>query len=71
MTYQVQGFENRTAETGYDAERFADTLKAAKREAKYMLSDDYRVVCEASRKLAKIQIWKGDELVDEIFGKEG
>lgn len=71
MTYQLQGFEDRTAETGYDAERFADTLKDARKQAKYMLSDDYRNMCEASRVLTKIQIWKGEEMVEELHGKEG
>jgi hypothetical protein len=71
MTYQLQGYEDRTAETGYDAERFADTLKDARKQAKYMLSDEYRNVCEASRLLTKVQIWKGEELVDEVYGKEG
>jgi hypothetical protein len=71
MTYQLQGFEDRTAETGYDAERYADTLKDARKQAKYMLSDDYRNMCEASRVLTKIQIWKGEELVEEFYGKEG
>lgn len=71
MTYELHGFENSSAETGYDAERCADTLKDARKQAKYMLSHEYRNVCEASSLLTKIQIWKGKELVDEVYGKEG
>jgi hypothetical protein len=69
--YQIQGYQDRTTEFGFDAERTAETLKDARREAKYMLTEDYRLTSEASSKLTKVQIWKGEELLDEIFGKEG
>jgi len=48
--------------------RSADTLKDARKEAKYMLSDDYRRASEASAKLATVQIWKGSELIAEMEG---
>ena len=68
MTYQIQGFQTLNTERGYDAERSADTLKDARKEAKYMLSDDYRRASEASAKLATVQIWKGSELIAEMEG---
>ena len=67
MTYQVQGFQSST-QNGYDAERTVDTLKDARKEAKYMLSDDYRRASEATAKLTTVQIWKGDTLIDQ-FGE--
>jgi len=69
MVYHLQGFEDRDAESGYDAERFADTIKEARQEAKYMLSEDYRRASEADKMIAKVQIWKGEELIDEVYGK--
>jgi hypothetical protein len=68
MTYQIQGFQSINTDRGYDAERSADTVKEARREAKYMLSDEYRRASEVSDKLAKVQIWKGEELIDEMEG---
>lgn len=68
MTYQIQGFQTLNTERGYDAERAADTLKDARKEAKYMLSDDYRRASEVSDRLAIVQIWKGRELIDEMEG---
>ena len=65
--YSLQGYQSLNTETGYDAERFADTLKDARKQAKYMLSNDYRRTSEASSLLVKIQIWKNEELVDEIY----
>lgn len=73
MKYQIRGFQTSNTERGCDAEWDADTLAEAKRQAKYMLSDDYRRVCEASNALATVQIWKGNELIDELGSehKEG
>lgn len=68
MTYQIQGFQTLNTERGNDAERSADTIKEAKREAKYMLSDEYRRASEASDKLAIVQIWKGRDLITEMEG---
>ena len=68
MTYQLQGFQTLNTECGNDAERSADTLKDARKEAKYMLSDEYRRASEASDKLAIVQIWKGNELIAEMEG---
>lgn len=68
MTYQIQGFQSNDTQNGCDAERTAETIKEARLEAKYMLSDDYRRACEASRKLVTIQIWKGETLVAELGG---
>jgi hypothetical protein len=68
MTYQIQGFQTLNTERGCDAERSADTIKDARREAKYMLSDDYRRASESSAKLATVQIWKGGELITEMEG---
>lgn len=68
MTYQLQGFQTLNTERGNDAERSADTLKDARKEAKYMLSDEYRRASEVSDKLAIVQIWKGNELIAEMEG---
>lgn len=65
MGYQIQGFQTST-ERGFDAERSAETLADAKREAKYMLSNAYQRASEASSKLKTIQIWKGDTLIDQL-----
>jgi hypothetical protein len=71
MTYRLEGYTNRNAETGYDAESSADTIKEAKQRAKYMMSEEERVANEASSRIVKVQIWKGAELVDELYGREG
>lgn len=65
-TYQIQGYQTTDTDNGYDAERFAPTIKLARKTAQYMLSDDYRRVCEAAQPLVKIQIWKDKTLIDEI-----
>lgn len=66
MTYQIQGFQTLNTERSCDVERTADTLKNARKKAKYMLSDDYRRASEASSRLATVQIWKGEELIAEM-----
>lgn len=65
MTYQIQGFQGST-QNGYDAERSAETLKDARKQAKYMLSDTYRQASEASEKITTVQIWRNGELIDEV-----
>lgn len=65
--YHIQGFQGSTR-FGFDAERTADTLAEARREAKYMLSDDYRRASEATDRLAIVQIWRGDKLLEEHEG---
>lgn len=71
MTYRLEGYTNRNAETGYDAESSADTIREARKRAKYMMSEEERVANEASNRIAKVLIWKGDELIDELYGREG
>lgn len=70
MKYLVLGFQDATRDEGYDAERGADTLKEAKHEARYMLSEEYRKASEASAKLQMVQIWRdgknGKELVEQF-----
>lgn len=51
---------------GCDAERTSDTLKDARKQAKYMLSDEYRRASEATDKLALVQIWKDGALIAEV-----
>ena len=74
MTYEVLGFQTHDTDHGCDAERSADTLADARKQAKYMLSDAYRLASEASDNLAVVQIWKGDTLIlssgDYIFPLE-
>jgi hypothetical protein len=65
MQYSIQGFQTINSDNGCDAERFADTLKEAKQEARYMLSDQYRIASEATSRLALVQIWKNGELIAE------
>jgi hypothetical protein len=65
MIYSLQGFQA-DSDQGCDAERFADTLKEAKQTARYMLSEQYRIASEASKRLALVQIWKGNELITEM-----
>lgn len=65
MTYSLQGFQTTDSSNGCDAERSADTLKEAKQEARYMLSDQYRIAGEATSRLALVQIWKNGELIAE------
>lgn len=70
MAYQLLGFQTDNTERGYDAERFADTLKEARREARYMLSATYTRVCESTHDLEVIQVWDGDTLVFEVWRTE-
>lgn len=63
--YSIQGFQSFT-QNGCDAERNADTIKDARRQARYMLSESYRVASEATEKLSMVQIWKGDKLIQEF-----
>jgi hypothetical protein len=65
MIYSLQGFQTTDSHNGCDVERSADTLKEAKQEARYMLSDQYRINSEASCRLALVQIWKNGELIAE------
>jgi hypothetical protein len=74
--YLITGYVNPDAtEKGYDADREADTLKDAKREAKYMLSERYMLDCESTQMIKRVQILKRgrrderDECVDDIFAK--
>jgi hypothetical protein len=64
--YQLRGFQGQDTNNGCDAERSADTLVDAKRQARYMLSDDYRRASEAADTLVTVQIWKGAALIAEI-----
>lgn len=66
--YSIQGFGTDDTEHGCDAERTADTLKSAKQEARYMLSKEYARASEAPQ-LARAQIFKGGQMVDEYFAK--
>ncbi len=66
MTYSIQGFQIAT-QHGYDAERTTETLKDAKREARYMLSEQYRKASEATHRLAITQVWKDGELIHEFW----
>ena len=64
--YSIQGFQTTDTSRGCDAERTADTLKDAKRQARYMRSEDYRVASEAYARLSVVQIFKDSELILEL-----
>lgn len=66
MKYQLQGFQTLSTDNGCDAEREADTIKDARKQARYMLSDAYRRASEAADKICIVQIWRGKTLIDEM-----
>jgi hypothetical protein len=67
--YTILGFQTKDTEHGCDAERFAETIKDARAQARYMLTDDYRRASEAIDVLAIVQIWRDDVLIDEIHAE--
>jgi hypothetical protein len=65
--YRLEGFNSSDTTHGCDAERYVDTLKEARREARYMLSDSYRRAREAKAPLARVLIFRDPgECVDDI-----
>jgi hypothetical protein len=70
VAYVLYGFQTDNISRGCDAERESETLSAARKEAKYMLSEQYRRVSGASERLAVVQIWSddGSQLIDTFVG---
>ena len=77
MKYTVQSYSEYAVDqcggnvnhiTGFDSEREADSIKEAKRIAKYMLSEECRISNEASECAAYVQIIdrSGDCVHDEF-----
>jgi hypothetical protein len=67
--YQLRGYsseEQLERDRGCDDERGVDTLKEAKRIAKYWMTESYMRTVESGRPVAIVQIWKGDECLDEM-----
>jgi hypothetical protein len=67
--YQLRGYSSEgqlERDRGCDDERGVDTLKDAKRIAKYWMTEAYMRVVESSRPVVIVQIWKGDECLDEM-----
>lgn len=72
--YRVEGFQNAdSVERGYDGSKDAETLKEAKDAARWMLTDSYRQLCEASEclKYCRVMLVSGgherdDEMVWDI-----
>ena len=77
MTYIIRSYNQAAVEnckgnlkniTGYTGERTAETLKQAKKEAEYMLSDEYRISGETSKREAYARIENTDgEVVFESY----
>ena len=67
MQYYLYGYQSGEANGGADAECSADTLKDAKAQAKYMLTDAYRRASEASECIKYVQVWRGTDIVYDIF----
>lgn len=66
--YIIEGFVTPNADIGsdYDVER--DTLADAKKHARYLLTDDFRRVIEASGKLAYVRILDANrDCVFDVF----
>jgi len=63
MDYLILGFQTADIDSGCDAERTADTLKEAKRKARYMLTEAYRRDSESDAVLVVVQIWKDGVVV--------
>lgn len=62
--YVVLGFYTADdVNSGCDAESEADTLKEAKARARYMISEQARLDNEASKRLQRAQVWRGNECV--------
>jgi hypothetical protein len=56
-------------ERGWDAEEMhLETIKDAKARAKYLLTDEYRNVCEASERLMYSQVVVNGEVMHDYFG---
>jgi hypothetical protein len=67
--YQLRGYtseEQLERDRGCDDERGVDTLKDARRIAKYWMTEAYRQMVESTSLVVIVQIWKGDECLDEM-----
>jgi hypothetical protein len=67
--YILRGYtsrENLERDRGCDDETGADTLKEARRIAKYWMTEEYMHTIETTVPVVLVQIWKGDECVDEL-----
>jgi hypothetical protein len=64
--YRLEGFTSYNTTNGCDAERFADTMLSAKREARYMLTDCYMRACESTAPVVVVHILRDGELIHEL-----
>jgi len=64
--YQLRGYVSNNTELGSDAEVYADTIKAAKAKAKYLLSEEYMKACESTQRLQRVLIFKGTECLEDF-----
>jgi hypothetical protein len=51
---------------GCDSETGADTLKEAKKKAKYWLTEDYMHACESSQRIQVVRILRDGEVLHEV-----
>ncbi len=65
--YTILGWQNAdSTENGCDAERTTDTLKDAKAEARYMLTERYSRACESTSRIVLARIYRGSAIVAEL-----
>lgn len=64
--YTVRGFASQDTDGYCSDEQGADTLKDAKRIAKYWLTDEYLNVIESSTPIVRTLIFKGNECLEDF-----
>jgi hypothetical protein len=64
--YTLYGYASEDTTKGCDDEHGVDTLKKAKRLAKHWMTKEYMNLVESTRPIILVQIFKGDELHDEV-----
>jgi hypothetical protein len=68
--YTITGFVSaESRERGCDCEQTCDTLKEAKERGRYWLSREYANRCETDAMIQVVEIWRGDELLDELYSR--
>lgn len=64
--YIVRGYTSQDVSGYSDDERGAETLKEAKRIAKYWLTDEYMNVIESSTPVVRTLVFRGDECLEDF-----
>ncbi len=62
----VRGYTSQDVDGYCDDEQGVDTLKEAKRIAKYWLTDEYLNVIESTTPVVRTLVFKGDECLEDF-----